>query len=210
MSRNEYILLSFGFVLGALVSGLFIFLIQQTNNKNNVQESVNEVVCKDMEIVENVIDTDEVTVAKSYDNNYEWKQYTNKNRDYTISYPVDFSAQDEMPNHIDISSPQYDGKNQNGLRIQIQKHILSDKIKSTNEYKRYLMKSRDNSVDNIQYDDFVNTPSQYVTNTSKKSFVTYIVFDEKNDKYYTILVFEPGYSNNKELIETIIKTFIIL
>jgi len=210
MFKNKYFLLVIVLIFGVFICGIIIFLMQQTDNDGNLQRNVDEIVRDNVKVIGDVVE--DTLVVRLIDDSDGWQQYTNKNSDYTISYPVDFLVQDEMPNHIDISSSEYDGRNKNGLRMQIQKRGSHEDFASIDEYKKYLLGSEDeleDNVKNMQYGNFVKF-AQHVTNSSKKSFMTYIAFDEKNNKYYNILVFEPGYSNNKELVEAIIKTFIIL
>jgi hypothetical protein len=51
---------------------------------------------------------------------------------------------------------------------------------------------------------------QYTKNGPGAAFANYIALDGERGVFYNILVFEPGYKKNKELVEKILKTFKIL
>ena len=138
-----------------------------------------------------------------------WKQYTNQYRDHAISMPADFDVQDEEPTHIDISSPDYDGVSEGGIRIQIQKNLPPEDHDTVVDFKNDLIGAQDASIIVKKMGDDIDV-SYYSISESEGNFMTYFAFDEKKDVYYKIIVFEPGYSQNQELVESIVKTFVIL
>lgn len=140
-----------------------------------------------------------------------WKTYANKDDGYSISHPSEFWPQKggNLMNY-DISDPLSAMGNSSSVKIQIQKNSLYSSNKSLAEYKEYLMNIEDDLVDQaaiVELGNFVEL-AQYTKGGPGGAFMAYVAFDDNN--YYNILIFEPGYSNNKELIESIVETFTIL
>lgn len=142
-----------------------------------------------------------------------WKEYVNKNDGYSISFPSEFFLQGSYNiMNYDINDPKYDRGNPDGIKIQIQKHKLHSDYDSIVEYKQHLMQSGDrlvNSAETCNFGDSIDL-CQYTKNGPGGAFMSYVAFEENDNIYYNILVFEPGYSKNKNYIESIIETFTVL
>jgi len=147
------------------------------------------------------------------DNSSGWKIYVNNNDGYSIMHPSEFWPQyDHDIMNYDINDPRYERGNPDGVKIQIQKHTLDSSFKSFDEYITYQKKTADELIDSaktVKLGDFV-TMSQYTKNGPGGAFMVYTAFNKNSNNYFDILIFEPGYSKNKELVEKIISTFKIL
>ncbi|MBU2264317.1 hypothetical protein KJ797_03220 [Patescibacteria group bacterium] len=142
-----------------------------------------------------------------------WKTYTNKNDGFSIMHPSEFWPQsgNDLMNY-DINDPRYERGNPDGIKIQIQKQSLGSNFKSFDEYVVYQKNISDELVDpakTVKLGDFI-TLSQYTEGGPGGAFMIYTAFNKNTKNYYDVLIFEPGYSKNKELIEKIIATFKIL
>ncbi|MBU0723151.1 hypothetical protein KJ973_02990 [Patescibacteria group bacterium] len=142
-----------------------------------------------------------------------WKTYTNNNDGYSIMYPSEFWPQcDHDLMNYDINDPRYERGNPDGIKIQVQKHILGSNFESFSEYIAYQKNVANDFNDpakTIKLGDFV-IMSQYTKNGPGGAFMVYTSFDQNTKNYFDILIFESGYSKNKELVEKIISTFEIL
>jgi hypothetical protein len=142
-----------------------------------------------------------------------WKTQINNNDGYALSYPAEFSFQSghNFMNY-DINDQRYERGNPDGVKIQINKHILGGNFRSIEEYITYLKSNSDNFTDPAQEVKIGScvTLAQYLKNGPGGAFMNYMAFDKKSNTYFDILIFEPGFSKNKELIVNIIKTFRIL
>jgi|GEM_PF-3305643 len=147
------------------------------------------------------------------DKSVSWKTYVNNNDGYSIMHPSEFWPQyDHDLMNYDINDPRYERGNPDGIKIQIQKHTLDSDFKSFDEYITYQKKTADaliNPAKTIKLGDFV-TMSQYTKNGPGGALMIYTAFNTNTRNYFDILIFEPGYSKNKELVEKIISTFKIL
>ena len=140
----------------------------------------------------------------------EWKTYKNKQDGYSIRHPSEFRSQHgrNIANY-DIDDPRYGRGNHEGLRIQIQKHELISGFDLYDEYRNHYKEELDEFTDpteEVRLGKFI-TRSQYTKKGPGGAFMTYTAFDKNTKNYFYILVFEPGYSKNKELVEKIVSTF---
>jgi len=142
-----------------------------------------------------------------------WKIYTNKNDGYSIMHPSEFWPQSENDlMNYDINDPRYERGNPDGIKIQIQKQSLGSNFKSFDEYVVYQKNTSDELGDpakTVKLGDFI-TLSEYTKGGPGGAFMVYTAFNKTTNNYYDILIFEPGYSKNKELLEKIIATFRLL
>jgi hypothetical protein len=155
----------------------------------------------------------EKTTTKENNELSGWTTYVNKNDGYSIMHPSEFWPQSghNLMNY-DINDPRYERGNSDGVKIQIQKHALGSDFKSFDEYVTYQKNISDDFNDpakTVKLGDFI-TMSQYTKTGPGGAFMVYTAFDRSSNNYFAILIFEPGYSKNKELIEKIISTFKIL
>lgn len=142
-----------------------------------------------------------------------WKTYVNNNDGYSIMHPSEFWPQyDHDIMNYDINDPRYERGSPDGVKIQIQKHALGSDFRSFDEYASYQKNVSDDFNDpakTVKLGDFI-TMSQYTKTGPGGAFMVYTAFDRNLNNYFDILIFEPGYSKNKELVEKIISTFEIL
>lgn len=143
-----------------------------------------------------------------------WKTWVNNDDNYSISYPSEFWPQGghNLKNY-DMKDPRYDSGNPEGISIQIQKHSVSRMgFDTVSEYKKHLKIVSDVFADvatDVQLGEFISL-YQYTKDGPGGAFANYMAFDSERGIFYNILVSEPGYKKNKELVEKILATFKII
>ena len=148
----------------------------------------------------------------------EWQVYNNNSKHYSIRYPKEFSIQKEGHSSVnllnyDMSDPAYSQGNPEGIKIQIQTAIpkisvnysIEQAIIDSDTPVDYLDIESDNSQKVSLGNDIVL--SKHYNKTPGGAFMEYMAFDTSRRVAHSILIFEPGYSKNIELVENIISTF---
>lgn len=175
-----------------------------------------ERICFDGTILRRSLPDCELTECKNIEvvEKNGWKTWVNNEDNYSITYPSEFWPQNghDLKNY-NMKDPRYDSGNPEGISIQIQKHSVSRMgFDTINEYKEHLKTVPDVFADvatDVQLGEFISL-YQYIKDGPGGAFANYMAFDSERGIFYNILVSEPGYKKNKELVEKILKTFKIL
>lgn len=131
-----------------------------------------------------------------------WMFFESKDNGYVLSAPMEFHLSGGMDTktlaNYDVNDVQYTRGNAEGLNIQIQ----TSSFEGSFEDKMVEMGNTPISLGAIAY-------SNYTADGPGGAFQQYFV-EGADQNYYMILVFEPGYSSFKDLVESIVGTFALL
>lgn len=190
----------------------------QLQNKTDSEKKCSEdtKICFDGTILRRSLPDCELTECKNIEvvEKNGWKTWVNNEDNYSITYPSEFWPQGghNLKNY-DMSDPRYDRGNPEGISIQIQKHSVSRMgFDTVNEYREYLKTVPDVFADvatDVQLGEFISL-YQYTKDGPGGAFANYMALDGERGVFYNILVFEYGYTKNKELVEKILATFEII
>lgn len=196
-----------------------ITTITQPQNKTDSEKKCPEdtKICFDGTILRRSLPDCELAECKNIEvaEKNGWKTWVNNEDNYSITYPPEFWPQGghDLKNY-NMSDPRYERGNPEGISIQIQKHNLSSRkdFDNVNEYREHLKTVPDVDADvatDVKLGEFISL-YQYTKDGPGGAFANYMAFDGDRGIFYNILVFESGYTKNKELVKKILKTFKIL
>jgi len=148
-----------------------------------------------------------------------WQVYKNISNHYSIQYPKEFSMNGEGGSSVnlvnyDMNDPAFQQGNPEGIKIQIQTKVPKIPIDYSIEQAIVDFDKPDPDLPRIESDNAQQVSlgndivlSKHYNKTPGGAFMAYRAFDTSRRVAHLILVFEPGYSKNVELVEKIISTF---
>ncbi|PLX24601.1 hypothetical protein C0580_04870 [Candidatus Parcubacteria bacterium] len=204
-------------IVGGIIGALFItgvFVWQEINGQKEEARILSAISGMVDHLAESKENKDSEDVA--------WRVHENFNLGFSLEYPENLTiidSSDEGANYMDfvnydVNDPQRKrGLGQDDIDIQVQRHDFSSKFtredlidKLKFEGVEYFSQATVKAAAEVELGDYVKY-SQYTVSGPSGPMMNYIALDEDSDRYYYILVFEPGYTNNKELIEEIVSSF---
>lgn len=176
-------------------------------HERNVEKKTEEVAQLTNKVTEL---ENELTVANNPFS--DWSTHTDEANGYSIMFPKNFSFNNGTIANYDASEQRFDMSGINRLNIQVQKHSLPAEFTSFEAYAAKVKATSEEFTEpavSYTLGDYV-VLSQYTTGGPGGAFMTYIAHKENTNTMYHVLVFETGFTNNKELAEKIISTFQVL
>ena len=134
-----------------------------------------------------------------------WKTYVNSADGYSIQYAPEFSVQRRFNlANYDIRKEENDGDIKK-IIFEIQKKKWDPKFESM----QLFMKSLEGLDEPVtQHRGFADIHwSQFTRDEGEDTFISFFGYKAEDDKYYEIMVLEPGYSENQNLVYEILGTF---
>ena len=145
-----------------------------------------------------------------------WKKYV-KNNEYEISFPNQLMVTYDNLDFVNIEEIKNDSNNLDGVRFKIVTRDVGSgplnipNFKSSADHRDYLLNNdipgKKRAIDVAADFDYISLFQETVRSMGGAS-VSYFAYGS-DGMYYEIQIFEPAYSNNKNLIESIMKTFTI-
>lgn len=175
-------------------------LKQELTQKDSTSENQNDEETKE----------DSSDESTSDDVRANWQTYYNSQDGYTIMYPPEFNiySQNILADY-DYNDPQFETGNPNGIQIQIQKINLSPEFSTFQDFidtETQTPSQFNLEAEQITLGDSI-TLRQYTTDGPGGPMMSYNAFPKRGTDYFNIIVFEPAYSRNIELVELILETF---
>ena len=129
-----------------------------------------------------------------YPDNFWIEHHGRSDNIVNYNYDVDYRLRDDQPTD---------------LKIQIQRSDINSKYKTIKEFVTYLKTTAEEfstPATDIKIGNDISL-YQYTENGPGGMYASYYAFDQDRNEYYAILIFEPGYTDNKELVMNILSTF---
>jgi hypothetical protein len=205
-------------ILGALfITGIFVWKEIEVSKQNIF------VIQQDQEIDKEVRQDDEGEIDdEDYNNQEDWIEFSSiiDGSGYYIKHPRNFWVKSASKDLVNISNYEsgtrvldwgaYMPDDATGIQIQKEPFInfetAEDVIKFYKSEDSLDFEGEWEMAKDVKLGEHI-VLSQYTKAGPGGPFMMYIAIDEENTTYYRILVFEPGYSINKELIENMMSTF---
>lgn len=138
-----------------------------------------------------------------------WKTYESKKDGYTIKYPEGFHVDNDRTLQ-NFETKAYDKASTTQIVIQVNKVPYSgfvQKATFSDDVKKFYPKSKNvPNLEQVNIGKFI-TQTHFVSNIVPGADGTVFYSMNSEDFFYSIVVYEPGYSHNKELVENILRTF---
>jgi hypothetical protein len=157
--------------------------------------------------------TDQESDSDSNDSTKNWQTYYNSKAGFTIKYPPEFNIKgaDSLVTLVNYNynDPRFETGNPDGINIQIQKLGLSPEFNNFADY-IYLERYTPSEF-NLPAEPFFLGKNITLRQETKDGpggpMMSFNAFPANGTEYFNIIVFEPGYSQNTKLVESILNTF---
>lgn len=142
-----------------------------------------------------------------------WTTYVDEQNGFLMMHPEGFLIQNEIDLvNFDDSDEENEPDEGETIQVEILRQTLHAEFKSFEQFKQQLMEIENDLTEpakEVNLGDYVVLSQYFSYGSSGEQYNSFISHGFEENEYFEIKVFEPGFSENREVVEKAVETFMI-